>query len=236
VPPIQLAENRSTHPHPVIYCLGDSHVDVFSFVRQMRIMKRTLLDVTCVAGATARGLSHSNSTSGASLVFRTVLSSIDSESCHILFMVGEIDCGYLAWTLSRERETSVVDEIAVSLKNYSDFLDSTVMERFNSVFICGAYPPVLRDNVDWSSGIHVRSQVGATQKQRMELTRYFNHELRKICLSRQLTFVDLSDHLMDRRTNQLRVSLAHPVQTNHHMRLDRVGPLWAKRLKTLGFD
>ena len=79
-----------------------------------------MLDVVSVSGATAFGLANPNSrTEHVQNVQKHIQRLPRSRT--LLFMLGEVDCGYLIW-LRAQAGASVEDEMNASLRNYTDFL------------------------------------------------------------------------------------------------------------------
>ena len=77
-----------------LFCFGDSHVSVFNYIDDQKVLKNTKIFVTMVPGATALGMVNPNSKTNALNIFYSNLVDIPKDSS-LLFMLGEVDCGFV---------------------------------------------------------------------------------------------------------------------------------------------
>jgi hypothetical protein len=105
----------------IVYCLGDSHAKVFQYVDQNNYLPRTIFRCVIVGGATALGMVNPNSKTNALLTFQRKLGSI-SQRDHILFLLGEVDCGFVIWYRAAKYGLTVQAQMEESLRNYKRFI------------------------------------------------------------------------------------------------------------------
>jgi hypothetical protein len=219
----------------MLYAIGDSHSRVLTRVSEQRLLRRTILDVEIVPGATALGLANPNSSTNALTRFRKALRRVPRDAT-LLVMLGEVDVGYLVWYRSQTRGTSVGQEFEGSLRSYADFLESLLAEGRRDLVLVTVPPPTVADYSTWAGLDNARKLVASTLRERTDLTRAYNARLRAFAADHGLRVLDYEDDVLDPLTGVVADRLRHPDPRNHHLDPKAFPLLIADRLRTLGFS
>lgn len=217
-----------------LHCLGDSHAYVFEHVRERKMLQTTELIVTRVGGATAFGLANPNSATNALSVFRAALEAVPTTE-PALFLVGEVDAGFLVWLRSQQRGTSVEAELAESLDRYARFVDE-VRHTGREVIVATVPLPTVLDYSTWAGLANARREVRATLEERTAATRRYNEGLRRWAAARGVRLLDTEADLLDERTGLVRDVFRHPDPCNHHYETAAYASVVVPRLAELGFS
>lgn len=218
----------------VIHCFGDSHSEVFDYIERQRLLKQSTLECTSVGGATALGLMNRNSKTDALSIFSAAIEKI-ARSDSLLFMLGEVDCGFIIWYRANQHGTSPGKQLDISIRNYGRFLRGVKSQGFGSIIVCTVHPPSIKDGQDWGKVANLRREVRATQRQRTELTHTYNSRLLKMCLRNHFMVMDIEPDVTNENTKLLDDKYVNRDPLNHHLDIVQIAPVYARKLKRLGF-
>jgi hypothetical protein len=218
----------------ILHCFGDSHTAVFRQVARERDLPRTWLDAVPVRGATALGLVNPNSKTRALPVFREVIDKLPLDR-PLLFMLGEVDCGFLIWYRAQHKAVSVDGEFETSFRNYTTFLEGLLQEGRKRLVVVTVPPPTIREGQQGAVA-NARREVSASLHDRTELTRAYNARLRTWATANKCQFLDYEDELIDPATGLVREDLRDADESNHHLDVHKHARIVAAQLRAAGFS
>jgi hypothetical protein len=218
----------------VLHCFGDSHAKVFRDLRRAGLLERTWLDVTVVRGATALGLANPNSKTAALPTFHRIIQRI-AVGRPLLFMLGEVDCGYLIWYRAARFGVSVHEQMRASVDNYTRFLDELRSQGRRRIVVASVPPPTIRDDQPWGEVATARREVHATLQDRTDLTHVYNENLREWASTSGCQMLDYEGDVVDASTGLVREELRSSDPLDHHVEPDAFSRILAVRLRELGF-
>lgn len=218
-----------------LHCFGDSHVLVFKEIRRRRLLPKTWIDVVKVRGATALGMVNPNSQTHALPIFRSVISRLPTDR-RLLFLLGEVDCGYLIWYRARRLNVPVEDQLRESLERYQTFLASLIDEGRRDLIVTGAPPPTILDDQPQGETADARREIEATLLERTALTLRYNSALREWCDSVGVRFLGYDDEVIDPATRVVREDLRNPNPLDAHLAVAPYATVLAAHLRSLGFS
>lgn len=198
-----------------VFCLGDSHGAVWNFVDlyQQKFLPRFVPFI--VSGATALGLSNPNSKTNAFNEFHALLKRLPYGT-HIIFNLGEVDCGFLIWLLEK-RENETIDTVFHrAIDSYLSFINECRTLNFE-IYICAAPLPTIEDGPAIGEIAKARKDISVPQRERTKLTLAWNLQLRKYCTATDITFVDTDDILLDKTTELIRPIFRNSIIGDHHL-------------------
>jgi hypothetical protein len=200
-------------------CLGDSHIRIFSHIQQRELLERIWFDVVRVRGATALGIVNPNSQTSALGVFRARLARTPRWQ-QLLFMLGEVDCGFVIWYRAEQRHAGVDEQLNDTIDNYLSFLRSVRADGFQRIAVISAPLPTIADGQTWGEIANLRQAVRASQLQRTALTLRYNELLGERCVAEGIQFVDATSRQLDPTTGLVRQEYLNSNPLNHHLDAD----------------
>ena len=215
---------------PVITCLGDSHTMVFSSAHLKKMMRPTRLRAVTVMGATAFGLGNPNSKTNAVRIFKRELRFMPRRQ-KLIFLLGEVDCGFLIWYRANRYSTPVGVQLAESLARYTKLLKLVSDWGFVEVAVFSVPPPTIGDGQQLGLVANLRRTIAASQLERTQITKEYNVKLREMVLSLGFDYIDIYDDLVDPETELVRDDLKSRDVTDHHLSTVKVSPIYAEGLK-----
>jgi hypothetical protein len=215
------------------YVFGDSHAKVFSHINAIHPFSRLYFDVTPVKGATAQGLVNPNSQTNSLQIFRNKIDMITDKKSILIFLLGEVDTGFVVWYRAQKYGESIDAQLDRSLTNYISFLTETQKRGFQNIFVVSAPLPTIRDNQTWGEIANLRKEVTATQLERTALTLKYNSRLQEQCDMHGLKFVNFDEELLDSNSGLLKDAFLNKDRNNHHLDPDRYSALCYRWVKTL---
>jgi PST family polysaccharide transporter len=215
------------------YVFGDSHAKIFSHINAIHPLSKLYFDVTPVKGATAQGLVNPNSKTNSLQIFRNKINTITNKKSILIFLLGEVDTGFVIWYRAQKYGESVEAQLERSLTNYITFLTETQKRGFQNIFVVSAPLPTIRDNQTWGDIANLRKEVTATQLERTELTLRYNSKLRDLCEMHGLKFVNFDEELLDSNTGLIKDVFVNEDLSNHHLDADRYSAVCYSWVKTL---
>ena len=219
--------------HRIVHGFGDSHVSVFDIVARFHLA-RTWCDVNDAGGATALGLANEASRSGAARMFRSRIARLPRHRT-LLFMIGEIDCGYLLWLRAEGGMEPIEVGLQRSLDNYTGFLAEVRSGGRRRLIVSLVQLPAVVDYAAGQGVPHNRAPIAATLAERTDLTREFNERLRRWALRNGCGLLDFETDTTDPSTGLVRPELRNPDPSNHHYHGRVFAPVIAARLRGLGY-
>jgi hypothetical protein len=218
----------------ILLCLGDSHCDAFIAIRHRKLLAKTWLNVLPVGGATARGMSNPDSMTRALPTFERFIARIPP-GAPVLFCLGEVDCGYLLWSLAERDGTDVKDEATRSLDALFAFLDDLRGRSSRTILLTTVPLPTIVDLARWKGLDGARGSVKADIAARTELTRWFSQQLRTRAAEHDCRLVDYEEDILDPRTGLVAARFVNPDPHNHHLDYGPLSPILADKLRAAGF-
>ncbi len=218
----------------ILHCFGDSHLHLFAHLQQQHIMRHIILRCNGVAGATAMGMVNPNSKTNALQIFRQRIRPIPHSS-PLLFMLGEVDCGFVIWYRASKYQLSVESQLEFSLKNYQAFVLELKSKSYQNITLTSAPLPTIRDGEVWGEIANARREVKSSLRERTELTLCYNQKLRSFCSKNNLGFLDFEKDILDAESHLIKDEFLHPNPQDHHLNPDAMMPLLVRELNSLGF-
>ncbi|MFT6919476.1 MAG: hypothetical protein ACJA2G_002112 [Cognaticolwellia sp.] len=209
--------------------IGDSHTAVFN----CQEFKHAVSDkynsfVVTVGGATVSGLSNPNSQTNSKQIFDEYLQFLQPDV--VVILLGEVDVGFLLWHQSQKYQKNIDELLGFCLTKYDDFLASHTGKT--STIVVSVPLPTIKDDQDWGEIANARKSIKATQRQRTDLTLSFNQQLKQLCNSRSLFYMDLDAESLG-PDNLVTSNLLSKDNNNHHYDNSQYLPLILKYLKPL---
>lgn len=216
----------------ILLCFGDSHVTDISYLQAR--FTQTLIGVTSVVAGTALGMKSRNSKTMALPIFEEVLARAPKDTS-LLFCLGEVDCGSLAWLHTQGNGTDVYDEGQASLDAYFSFLESLQTDGHSDLIVMTVSMPTVVDYETWGGLNRGRSKVRATIEERTALSRWYNDQLRQWARLRNARLLDYEDDILDASTGLIDHKYRRNDPLDHHLEPVRFQDLLHSKLKDLGF-
>jgi hypothetical protein len=215
----------SNRPHLV--ALGDSHVAVIAEAAR-RPELRWPVSTCLVGGATAQGLHNPNSRTDALGQFRRRCDNARAWQ-YLVFMLGEIDCGFVIWYRAEKYGVSVESQVEHSLGGYRELLGRQIQRGFRTL-VLSVPLPTIQDGQDWGEVANARREVKASLRDRTDLTLEYNRRLATECAEIGAIFIDFTADMLDPESRQIRSEFMNPDPTDHHLNVEVFGELVARRL------
>ncbi|RIW37313.1 SGNH/GDSL hydrolase family protein [Bacillus salacetis] len=213
-----------------INCIGDSHAEVFKYIEKEGMLPEAELKVNIVQGATAQGMVNPNSRTNALQIFREAVSSVSSEE-YLLFMLGEVDCGFVIWYRSEKKDIPVDTQLEKSLQNYFTFIEDTMKRGYMNIIMCTSHLPTIKDGQSFGEIANLRKEVEASQKERTLLTQKYNDSIRTFCRKNGLHLLDIEKQTLNEKENLIKERYLNDNPADHHLETGRIAPLYVEKLK-----
>jgi hypothetical protein len=217
-----------------LHCIGDSHLAAFQFTASNYFWLHTVFCWNIVQGATASGLANPNSKTHAFDKFKAYIGSL-SEPAHMLFCLGEVDCGFVIWYRAEKYKSTVDEQFQLSLKNYIDFIKNTAEEKCGRIIVNSVPLPTILDNQSWGEIANLRREIHVSIRDRTDLTIEYNKRLRQICQDNGYSFLDLEAETLDPKTQLLKDCFRNSNKLDHHLNSNALAPHIRKKLLGLGY-
>ncbi len=229
---------RRRRGQTILHCLGDSHVSMFADWTGAQKLPRTVIRPNIVYGATALGLANPNSKTNALEKFRAQMGGI-APADFALFLLGEVDCGFVIWYRAAKTGLSVASQFETSLANYQNFVRDSKLAPEKTI-ICSAPLPTIGDEQigakNWGEVASARREVTATQRQRTDLTRDYNRRLEAWCHLENRRFLNFENEIFDSQTGLVAARFLHPDPLDHHLNPAQIQPILRAKLSEMGFE
>jgi O-antigen/teichoic acid export membrane protein len=212
---------KPPHSRKTVFVFGDSHTDVFSHINAMGLSNRLYFEVTSVAGATAQGMVNPNSQTNSLRIFETRIEAITDKRASLIFLLGEVDTGFVIWYRSEKYNQPVETQLERSITNYFQFLARVQSKGFRRIFIMSAPLPTIRDNQYLGDIANLRKEIKATLAERTRLTLLYNAKLCELSAAKGFIFGDFDTELLDPETGFIKTIYLNRDPKNHHLDIDR---------------
>lgn len=188
---------------PHLIAMGDSHTYAVAGAARLRFV-RARVSLCQVGGATAQGLRNPNSRTGARRIFEQRCDRAQTWQ-NLVFLLGEVDCGFGIWYWAERHGTSVTSQMRRSIDSYTELLRRQIRRGFR-VFVLSVPLPAIADGGAEPGGsiASVRSRIDATQRERTELTLEYNAQLSASCVEIGAIFVDATTPMLDATTGLIK--------------------------------
>jgi hypothetical protein len=149
----------------------------------------------------------------------------------MLFLLGEVDCGFLIWYRSERYGLRVQEQCDLSLHNYMSFLEGLLASGRPHLMVAAVPPPTIDHSGPVGAVANARRPVTASLAERAAITGTYNARLLRWCEEHGVPFVDSATDALDPQTGFAREEFRHPDPANHHLHPDRFARLMAACLK-----
>jgi hypothetical protein len=209
-----------------VLVLADSHGAVFNHDLFKQHFPAVTLDVRLVHGATASGMENPNSSkTQAYPIFMQALAA--SRAPKVIVTLGEVDTGFVIWHRAAKYRESVDVMAERALTAYTRLLGEIAATR--EVLCLSTALPTIRDDNVWGEVANLRKTITATQRERTELTLWFNQRVEAWCSARGITYLAL-DPVSIGLDGLVRPDLLNPNPCDHHYDWTRYAELILPRL------
>ena len=198
----------------VIECFGDSHVKVMRRLNWLYPELSVRFRTISVMGATAYGVVNYGSASSAREIYEKRLNDLPKNH-KVLVMLGEIDAGFLIWSLAEKKKVSVEEILNETLDRYINFL-SRVKEKHADMYVCSAPLPTVDDEAEKPDYLAARETIAVSQTKRTQMTLAFNALVARRCDAIGVMFLDLDIVSVDETTGLVKSKLINPLGLDHH--------------------
>ncbi len=220
---------------PRLHCIGDSHVAVFDYIRLYHPNRPKGYRIyTCrVPGATNMGLDNPNSKTKALPIFQDYIKNNVKKKDYVLFLLGEVDCGFVIWYRSKKHGRSVREQFDKSIGNYRALMDFAADHVDDKVLICETPYPTIRDGEDMGEVANKRKDIDTGIRERTDLTIKYNEALHHYCQNKGYTFIGMKEELLDDVTGLVKDEVRNEDPTDHHYSHRAYSTLLLKKLNEL---
>jgi hypothetical protein len=153
----------------------------------------------------------------------------------LLFMLGEVDCGFVIWHRAETRGISPQRELDRSIRNYTRFLERLQEDGRPGILVAAAPPPTILDGQDWGDVANLRREVKASLRDRTALTLEYNARLREWTAANGCVFLDYEREVVDAGTGVIAEAFRNPNPRDHHLAPEAFASVLAEELRGLGF-
>lgn len=219
----------------VLHCIGDSHIQNFECLARESLLQQTDLHFCIVPGATNLGLANPHSQTRAMPIFMEYLGKVSSSE-HVVFCLGEVDCGFVIWYRADKHGTSIKQQFELSLTNYFGLIEACLKKLPPaSVIVCSTPLPTIPDHQLVKGEVaNKRLAIRATQKERTALAIDYNQRLNEFCKRRGLRYLDLQQETLDKQTGVVAKSFLNDDPLDHHLEPKKMARLIAIKLERIG--
>lgn len=207
-------KSRKKH---TVYALGDSHVQVFDYINKEYARSEYIFQITRVDGATALGMVNPNSKTNALEIFENKISTIKDKSAPLLFILGEVDTGFVIWYRAEKHNESIYSQLRLSISNYMNFLNKLFAQGYKKLYVLSAPLPTISDYQTLGTIANLRKEVQSTLKQRTDLTLTYNKLLQEECRKSCISFIGLDSQLLDSNTGVIKSIFLNSNPSDHHL-------------------
>lgn len=212
-----------------LVCIGDSNMEIFRSIARRGLIRGARFAICSVGGATAQGLVNPNSKTDALKVFSERALAAPSWQ-HLVFMLGEVDCGFVIWYRAAQYGTTVEQQLGRSIENYVSFLSRIPTAPGRRVFVLSAPLPTIADGQDWGEVADARREVSVSQRDRTALAFAYNARLEAAARSNSFEFIDVTTGHFDPVTGVVARRFLNPNPLDHHLADGPYGELIAEHL------
>lgn len=219
----------------VLHCIGDSHVQSFEYLALEYLLPRTDMRFCVVQGATNLGLANPHSQTQAMPIFMNYLNAV-SPNDHVIFCLGEVDCGFVIWYRADKHGTPVREQFELSLANYFGLIETCLGKVPSINIVVSSVPlPTIPDH-QLVAGEVANKRLGlrASQKERTELTIEYNDRLDEFCKKRGIHYLDLQGETLNKQTGVVSDDFLNRNPLDHHLDPENLAQLIVPKLHRFG--
>lgn len=202
------------HRKTAIHYMGDSHTEVFKFIKQPAGMSPKFC---IVQGATASGLKNPHSQSQSGPIIDRYLSENVSSKDWAVFHLGEVDCGFLLWVKAERENQDILNLLLRALDNYYDIILKAKEIVGHKIIVTSVILPTIKDNCTIGNVANLRGSIKAKQSERTTLTIKMSSMLRSFCEKHGLLYFDLYPYILDKRTGLINEYYLNENPEDHHL-------------------
>lgn len=180
------------------------------------------------------GMVNPNSKTQALETFKQNIEQVDRQD-YLLFMLGEVDCGFVIWYRAEKYQIAVDEQFNISLENYLKFIRQVVNAGYSKIIICSVPLPTIFDGQIWGEVAKARSEVRASLRERTQLTLKYNSILRDFCRDMGLFYLDFEAEILDSKTLVVKQEYLNKNPLDHHLDSKAMLPVLVRKLKEFGF-
>lgn len=215
----------------IIVC-GDSHSGVFNSANKQQ--DRYNFSMSTVGSSTAYGLLNPSSRTSAAKHFIAKLDGTTADK--LIFMLGEVDCGYLIWAKAKRDKTSVDDQIRKSIANYFTFIDQAVNTSKHYVpmhiIVTGVILPIIEDMANPKNISEARCKLNISIDDRTAKTLLYNRLLQEECMKRNYSYIEITNLIRD-ADGRVKKEYLRANPYDHHLDFHKSAPLWISKIDEL---
>lgn len=211
-----------------ILVIGDSHANIFFSPFLADSLAGYKFCIASVSGATVSGLPNPNTVTNAMHIFRNALNTTTTTT--VITLIGEVDTGFVIFYRAEKYNKSIKEMLHLAIANYKKLL-----LEINTIFrtICISAPlPTIVDGTEWGEVANARKSISASQLERTLVTREFNNEIQKFCLSEGIDNINLDEESLD-KNGLVKKKLLNRDIMNHHYDHEEYSKILVPHLKPL---
>lgn len=198
-----------------ILVLGDSHAGIFKNESLQKLLPEYEWTIVQVFGATLSGLSNPNSKTRTTKKFNKALT--ETKAGIIVTLLGEVDCGFVIWYYVQRDQIDVYEAAGKAIENYKNLLLESSQKA--KTFVISAPLPTIADGQTHGSVAQERSKITATQRERTDLTVWFNKKIEEFCQQIDtIEFINL-DSLSTGEDGLVSTKLIRQNKADHHYKV-----------------
>lgn len=169
-------------------------------------------------------------------VFKQTILNSKTKYEKIFVMLGEVDCGYLAWVRAEKHGISVDDQIRMCIHNIKKFIEEVIIRngkyKSNDVVLLGAILPTIKDNLNKNILCGARSMVTSSQYERTLKTMEYNNLLQELCFKKGYNYIDITSDIIG-ANNLVNRKFLSDDKSDHHLSNERSYNLWLAKMQQL---
>jgi hypothetical protein len=226
----RLFDQRAYRPsRPHILGLGDSHsLSIGAAAKRLDWPH----SICWIAGATAQGLHNPKSKTNSRVRF-DMRCARSKPWQQLVFLLGEVDCGFVIWYRAQKHGVGVEDQLNYSLAAYADLIARNIASHTNPPIVLSVPPPTIRDGELIGEVANERREVTVSQRDRTDLTLEYNERLAAACRQMGAPFLDVTTATIDPATSLVGEKFRHPDAGNIHLHPVKYAALIAAALADL---
>lgn len=214
--------------------LGDSHIQVFQYIRDRNLLPDYELNTMMIVGASAQGMVNWDSKTNALAEFTKALQVPTKDYSMIFTQLGEVDCGYSIWYRMQKHGTSREEELQRSVEHYLQFLLQLRSFGYRHICITGAVLPTIPDDVEWEGEVaKIRSEVTVSYRERTDITLQYNTLLQEKAKEHGFYYCDITADILDPESQLLDRHFANEDPKDHHLSNNATIDLWVSQIQAV---
>ncbi|MEI6124940.1 MAG: hypothetical protein WCQ99_00155 [Pseudomonadota bacterium] len=225
-------------PPRTLHCLGDSHAMVFEYIAHTYtgMFRATKFKFCIVQGATNLGLANPHSQTQAFPIFKKYIAEEIDFRDTVLFILGEIDCGFVIWYRAQKYGLAVEKQFNESKQNFFTLINLAKQKVGKKIILCDVPLPTLHDNQKVMGEVaNKRLEVKATLRERTDLTLRYNDEIHTFAARDGLQCIQYQNEILDQESKTVSEKYLSKDPRDHHLSNENLSVLLAAKLQQLSF-